>query len=152
MPFEYTVITAPTRGEKARHAKTPGDRYALALGLELNRMARDGWDYVRAEVLPSEERSGLTGRSTVYHNLLVFRRPLGPAPADPALLPKPEYPVAASPARAPEPVPVMPQAAAPHPDLAPDDHGQDREPLPGTVAETSADATPPAPREAPARS
>lgn len=156
MSFEYTVIAAPTRGEKARHAKTPGDRYALALGAELNRMARDGWDYVRAEVLPSEERSGLTGRSTVYHNLLVFRRPLAPAPADPALLPKPEYAVAASPARAPEPVPVMPQAAAPQPRVAPDampgNGGPSREPLPGTVTEASAEATPPAPREAPARS
>lgn len=74
--FEYTVVPAPTRGEKTRDAKTPGSRYALALSSELNRMAREGWEYVRADVLPSEERSGLTGRSTVYHNLLVFRRSL----------------------------------------------------------------------------
>lgn len=74
MQFEYTAIPAPTRGEKAKEAKTPGERYALALSDELNRMAADGWEYIRADVLPSEERTGLTGRSTVYHNLLIFRR------------------------------------------------------------------------------
>ena len=74
MQFEYTAIPAPTRGEKAKDAKTPGERYALALSDELNRMAADGWEYIRADVLPSEERTGLTGRSTVYHNLLIFRR------------------------------------------------------------------------------
>lgn len=72
--YEYTAIPAPSRGEKAKEAKTPTDRYALAITGELNRMAVDGWEYLRADVLPSEERSGLTGRSTVYHNLLIFRR------------------------------------------------------------------------------
>lgn len=74
MRYEYTAIPAPTRGEKAKDAKTSADRYALALSAELNRMAADGWQYLRADVLPSEERSGLTGRSTVYHNLLIFQR------------------------------------------------------------------------------
>ena len=98
--FEYSVVPAPSRGEKAKDAKTPGDRYAVALTAELNRMARDGWEYVRADVLPSEERSGLTGRSTVYHNLLVFRRAVSaPAAGTMARQPQPEYPAAASPAR-----------------------------------------------------
>ncbi len=74
--FEYKVLPAPDRGEKVKGAKTSGDRYAQALTGVLNRMARDGWDYVRAEMLPSEERSGLTRRTTVYHNVLVFRRAL----------------------------------------------------------------------------
>ncbi|WP_051142294.1 MULTISPECIES: DUF4177 domain-containing protein [Paracoccus] len=73
--FEYTVIPAPSRGEKDSQAKTATDRYALAVTSELNRMAAEGWEYLRAEALPSEERSGLTGRVTTYHNLLVFRRP-----------------------------------------------------------------------------
>lgn len=76
MRFEYSVIAAPTKAEKAREAKTPTDRYALSLTAELNRMAVEGWEYLRADVLPSEERSGLTGRATLYHNLLVFRRPV----------------------------------------------------------------------------
>lgn len=84
--YEYKVIPAPDRGEKTRGARTPGDRYAQALTSVLNRLARDGWDYVRAEMLPSEERSGLTRRTTVYHNMLVFRRPLGEAAAAPRQL------------------------------------------------------------------
>lgn len=72
--FDYIAIAAPTRSDKGKDAKTPTERYAAALTVELNRMAAEGWEYLRADVLPSEERSGLTGRSTVYHNLLVFRR------------------------------------------------------------------------------
>ncbi|WP_347139778.1 DUF4177 domain-containing protein [Paracoccus sp. SSK6] len=144
--FEYSVVPAPSRGEKAKDAKTPGDRYAVALTSELNRMARDGWEYVRADVLPSEERSGLTGRSTVYHNLLVFRRTVAaPAAGTMARQPQPEYPAAASPARAPEAVPDLPQAAAPQP------NGHGPAVTPAAEAVTGGDATPPAPRTAPSQ-
>lgn len=77
--YEYKAIPAPTRGEKVKGLKTPTDRFAHALSAEINRMAAEGWDYVRAETLPSEERSGLTGRNTVYHNLLIFRRQMASA-------------------------------------------------------------------------
>ncbi len=80
--FEYTVIPAPTRGEKARGAKTGAERFSYALLMAMNRMAANGWEYVRAETLPCEERSGLTSRTTVYHNVLVFRRSLTPPRAD----------------------------------------------------------------------
>ena len=114
MRYEYTVIPAPARGEKAKGAKTPVDRYALALAGELNRMAAEGWEYVRAEVLPSEERAGLTGRNTVYHNILVFRRamPALDSVAEPARAksPQPEYPVEAAPPAAPKPAPSTPPA------------------------------------------
>ena len=74
--FEYTVIPAPVRGEKAKGARTGVERFSYALLIEMNRMAANGWEYVRAETLPCEERSGLTSRTTVYHNVLVFRRAL----------------------------------------------------------------------------
>lgn len=83
MSFEYTAIPAPTRADKVKEAKTPADRYAATLTAELNRMATDGWEYLRAEVLPSEERSGLTGRKATYHNLLIFRRKNSKADAEP---------------------------------------------------------------------
>ena len=102
--FEYTVIPAPTRTDKAKGGKSQSDRYAAALTDELNRMANDGWDYVRADVLPSEERSGLTGRTTVYHNLLVFRRAV-PAAAEPVIVP-PVVPAT------PKPAPEAPTAPA----------------------------------------
>lgn len=78
--FEYKVIPAPARGQKARGARSADERFAVALTQAINAEARDGWEYLRSEMLPSEERSGLTRRSTVYHNLLVFRRPLAAVP------------------------------------------------------------------------
>lgn len=120
MSYEYIVIPAPSRGEKARGAKAGIDRFAATLTETLNEMARDGWDYVRAETLPAEERSGLTSRSTVYHNLLVFRRALATAPhiapqtAEPAPvepLPEPEPAPESAPVRAPfsQPMRAMPK-------------------------------------------
>ena len=40
----------------------------------MNELGAEGWDYVRADALPCDERSGLTGVKTSYHNVLVFRR------------------------------------------------------------------------------
>lgn len=74
--YEFKVIPAPRRGEKARGLKSTEDRFALAMTNLMNEMGRDGWDYVRADTLPVDERSGLTGTKTSYQNLLVFRRPL----------------------------------------------------------------------------
>lgn len=74
MSYEYRVIPAPTKGTKAKGAKTVEERFALTLQEAMNSMAQDGWEFQRAETLPSEERAGLTGRKTVYHNMLVFRR------------------------------------------------------------------------------
>lgn len=74
--FEYEVIPAPRKGKKARGIKTSEDRFANAMSELLNEMAADGWEYLRTDTLPSEERSGLTGRTTVYQNMLVFRRAL----------------------------------------------------------------------------
>ncbi|MDM7930477.1 DUF4177 domain-containing protein [Tabrizicola sp.] len=80
--FEYKVIPAPKRGEKARGVKTTEDRFALALTTLMNELGADGWDYVRADALPCEERSGLTGTKTTFQNVLVFRRAFGTAAAD----------------------------------------------------------------------
>lgn len=75
MPFyEFKVIPAPRRGEKARGVKTTEERYALALTKLMNELGREGWDYVRADTLPVEERVGFTGSKTSYQHMLVFRR------------------------------------------------------------------------------
>ncbi len=73
--FEYKVIPSPVRGEKARGVKGPEARFAHALETVMNDMAAEGWEFQRAETLPSEERSGLIGSVTQWRNLLVFRRP-----------------------------------------------------------------------------
>ena len=72
--FEYRVVPAPRRGQKERGLKTAEDRYANALQGTINEMGAKGWEYLRAETLPCEERQGLGGRKTVYHSVLVFRR------------------------------------------------------------------------------
>ncbi len=72
--FEFKVIPAPRRGEKARGVKTTEDRFALALTTLMNQLGAEGWDYVRADALPCEERVGLTGSKTTFQNVLVFRR------------------------------------------------------------------------------
>jgi hypothetical protein len=72
--FEFKVIPAPKRGEKARGVKTTEDRFALALTSLMNQLGAEGWDYVRADALPCEERTGLTGTKTTFQNVLVFRR------------------------------------------------------------------------------
>ena len=74
--FEYRVVPAPAKGKKAKGVKTPQARFALGVEAVLNEMAADGWEYLRAELLPSEERSGLTGTVTRWRNVLVFRRPM----------------------------------------------------------------------------
>lgn len=72
--FEYKVVPAPNKGQKTRGVKSAEGRFAYALERLMNEMGRDGWEYVRAETLPSEERQGLTGSTTTYRNVLVFRR------------------------------------------------------------------------------
>ncbi len=82
--YEYKVIPAPRRGEKERGAKTVPERFAVALTHAMNAMARDGWEYLRADTLPCDERVGLTGTATHFQNMLVFRRGLPVAQAEPA--------------------------------------------------------------------
>lgn len=82
--FEYKVVPAPRKGEKVKGARTATDRFAHALTQMMNDLGRDGWEYLRAETLPCEERVGFTGKATTYQNLLIFRRAIeeaAPAPA-----------------------------------------------------------------------
>ncbi len=74
--YEYQVVPAPRRGEKARGLKTLEDRFAFALTTLMNKMGGEGWEYQRADTLPCDERLGLTGSKTSFQNMLVFRRAL----------------------------------------------------------------------------
>ena len=108
MTFEYKVVAAPTRGRRVKGVKTAADRFARTLEDAINALAEDGWEYLRTDTLPSEERQGLTGRTTIYQNMLVFRRAVEVA----------ETATTAEIARAPDPV-VAPRPAA-GPDGEPD--------------------------------
>ena len=86
---EYKVIPAPRRGTKSREAKTNEDRFALTLSTLMNDLGRDGWEYVRSETLPTEERAGFMKTRTVEQTMLIFRRPTdrSDAPAAPRAIP-----------------------------------------------------------------
>ena len=82
--YEYKVVPAPSKGTKAKGVKTPEGRFALTIEQLLNQMGADGWEFQRAELLPSDERSGLTGSVQNWRNVLVFRRAVGADATDAA--------------------------------------------------------------------
>lgn len=78
--YEYKAVPPPDRGEKAPGAKTADDRHAQAVVSLMNRLGRDGWDYVRTDTFTREDKVGLARRSvTVHQTLMIFRRPLDAA-------------------------------------------------------------------------
>lgn len=98
--YEYKVVPAPSKGLKARGVRTPEGRFANAVQFVLNAQGADGWEYLRAELLPSDERSGLAGSTTNWRNVLVFRRPIDqPLQALPVQPPE----IAKQPVSAPQP-------------------------------------------------
>lgn len=75
MAFEYKCVAAPEKAKRKRGAKTRTERVAHAMEELIGREAADGWEYMRTDLVPVEERSGLFGRPTEVHRaILVFRR------------------------------------------------------------------------------
>lgn len=86
MLFEYKVVPAPKKAKSARGVKGGPAKFAHSITALMNDMAQDGWEYLRADTLPMEERQGLTKKTVNYHSLLVFRRQLvADARAEPVL-------------------------------------------------------------------
>ncbi|MEJ6398457.1 DUF4177 domain-containing protein [Yoonia sp. 208BN28-4] len=110
MSYEYAVVPAPKKGTKARGVKTTEDRFAFAIQTIMNEYGAAGWEYLRTDTLPCEERQGLTGRTTVFQNMLVFRKPLATGAAQ-----TPEVDTS-RPVEAPE---VFPATAVPAPPPTP---------------------------------
>jgi hypothetical protein len=139
--YEYKVVAAPHKGVKAKGVRTPEGRFANAIELRLNELAAEGWEFLRAELLPSEERSGLTGSTTNWRNLLVFRREV--AVADAAAADVPARATAAAPEPKPEPAPeaakqekevpagLRPLPGPRSPQLTEDEEGDDPDGLTG---------------------
>ena len=109
MSYEYAVVPAPKKGLKAKGVKSTEDRFAYALQTVMNEYGAEGWEYVRTDTLPSEERSGFTGRTTVYQNMMVFRKArVAAEPVAAAALLTPPVPAPqAAPAPAPAPQQMM---------------------------------------------
>ncbi len=121
--YEYKVVPAPVKGERARGIKGTQARFANTLTTLMNEMAAEGWEYLRADTLPCEERSGLTGKTTKFQNLLVFRRIVAAAASMPAPESEPAAPAtpeavasaAAASLKAPGPVGKTPEISADRP-------------------------------------
>ena len=74
--FEYKAIPAPVFGQRAKGVRGNDGRFAQAMSTTLNQMSLEGWEYIRAESLPANERRGVFRRRVqTHHNLLIFRRP-----------------------------------------------------------------------------
>lgn len=125
--FEYKMIPAPKRGKKAKGLRSAEDRFANAMQIAVNEQAAEGWEYMRADTLPQEERQGLGGRKTLYQTLLVFRRMVEDAPVQE---PQPTYAAPQPPVTTPVPV-MVPMTAEPEVAEAPADTPSDEQPEPG---------------------
>jgi len=109
--FEYKAIAAPTRARKFKGVKGTAAQFAMVLSELMNDMASDGWEYLRSDSLPVDEKAGLLkARVETYHTMLIFRRAKDqPAEmagliedhsAEPEMAPKPSSPFEpAAPAR-----------------------------------------------------
>lgn len=116
--YIYKVIPAPSKGRKSPGVKGAEARFAHGLEEAMNEMAAEGWEYLRADILPSEERQGLTSTATVYRSVLVFRRPAEEERVE-AKRPRAERTEPVAPSRPPEaPETIRPAAPANLPEPA----------------------------------
>ncbi|MEM6408523.1 MAG: DUF4177 domain-containing protein [Pseudomonadota bacterium] len=72
--YEYRAIPAPRKGKSDKGVKGVSAKFANAITHLMNEMGAQGWEYLRADTLPCEERQGLTSKVVKYHSMLVFRR------------------------------------------------------------------------------
>jgi hypothetical protein len=56
--YDYKVIPAPKRAKRVKGVHGTEDLFALTLTEAINEVARQGWEYVRAEHLPAEAPRG----------------------------------------------------------------------------------------------
>ncbi|MXU65448.1 DUF4177 domain-containing protein [Oceanomicrobium pacificus] len=101
--YEYKVIAAPRKTKKVKGVKALPERFAHNLAEAINAETFGGWEYLRAETLPIEEKPGfMKSKVEMFQTVLVFRREkdvparaqaqtqtAAPAPAEPAPTPAP---------------------------------------------------------------
>ena len=73
--YDYKVVPAPKRAKKVKGVRGAEELFALTLTEAINEVARQGWEYVRAEHLPAEAPRGwFRGATAGEQTVLVFRR------------------------------------------------------------------------------
>lgn len=79
MRYEYIVIAAPTRIERAKRKLSAAERLADTMTAAINEMAADGWEYLRTETMTVEDKKGRFSKvEEVIETVLVFRRSVAP--------------------------------------------------------------------------
>jgi hypothetical protein len=103
--YDYKVVPAPKRAKRVKGVHGVEELFALTLTEAINEVARQGWEYVRAEHMPAESPGGwFRGPAAGEQTVLVFRRAreqMGPRLA--AVRPEPVH-------EAYEPPPPVPAA------------------------------------------
>ena len=75
MTFEYKCVGGPERPKRLRGTWSRSDRVALAMQDIINAEAVDGWEYLRTDLVPVEEKASFLGRTQEVHRaVLIFRR------------------------------------------------------------------------------
>lgn len=75
--YEYKCVGAPEKGKRGKRVRTRSDRVATAMQEIIADEAVDGWEYLRTDLVPVEEKSGIFSRvQEVHRAVLVFRRML----------------------------------------------------------------------------
>lgn len=128
MKYEYKAVGAPEKGKRKRGARSASARVAAAFEEILSEEAVDGWEYLRTDLLPVNERAGIFSRAQETHRaVMVFRRALEeeivlrPAPAPIATpAPTPLRPVRETPPLRTAPPPAEPAKREPTLELGKD--------------------------------
>ncbi|MEO1494513.1 MAG: DUF4177 domain-containing protein [Pseudomonadota bacterium] len=88
MAVEYKCVGAPERPKRKRGLKTRSDRVAGAMQDIIEAEAVDGWEYLRTDLVPVEEKAGLFGRPREVHRaVMVFHRGHAKTEMQPAVVP-----------------------------------------------------------------
>ena len=73
--YEYKVIPAPNRSKRVKGVKGSAGRFAAVLSEAMNEQATEGWEYLRSDSLPGEEKPNFfKSRVETYQTVLIFRR------------------------------------------------------------------------------
>jgi len=74
--YEYQVVKTPSKSVKYKGLDREADAFAQTLMDGMNTLARDGWQFVRTEVMVEQRRSWLGVRTRRSHDYMVYRRAL----------------------------------------------------------------------------
>ena len=82
--YEYKVVPAPAKSVRFKGKARSDDAYALTVAKLMNDHGRDGWQYVRSDILTQRSRSWFFGGTRRNRELLVFSRATAPLVRRPA--------------------------------------------------------------------